>query len=226
MDGIYGWIRSIIGFLLFLAVLDNLIPGKNYQKYVRLFAGMATILLVARPLTGGLGLEEKIARVYEALVLQYEAKDLKKEILGMEKQRLGQIIGQYEQAVAEDLTYMARDMGFVVYGCRAKIGEEETEAEFGHVVRIEMQIGLGENEKGGITGGENQEEEGKAIGETAVVPVVVEEIKNIGEKEGQKEAADKGQQEKEYSAVGRLRRKIVSYYELEEDYVEIQVIEG
>ena len=97
MDGIYGWIRSIIGFLLFLAVLDNLIPGKNYQKYVRLFAGMATILLVARPLTGGLGLEEKIARVYEALVLQYEAKDLKKEILGMEKQRLGQIIGQYEQ---------------------------------------------------------------------------------------------------------------------------------
>ena len=55
---------------------------------------------------------------------------------------------------------------------------------------------------------------------------MVEEIKNIGEKEGQKEAADKGQQEKEYSAVGRLRRKIVSYYELEEDYVEIQVIEG
>lgn len=226
MEEVYGWVRSLIGFFLFLAVLGNLNPGKDYQKYIRLFAGMATILLVTRPLTGGLRLEEKIARFYEELVLQYEANDLKKEILGIEKQRLSQIIGQYEQAVAEDLAYMARDMGFDVYGCQARIAGEETAAEFGRVVHIEMQVGLGGNGDGGMAGEKRQEEGGDDLTAKAIAPVVVEEIKGIGEKGGQNEPVCKGQQETEYSAVGRLRRKIVSYYDLEEDYVEIQVVEG
>ena len=42
MEILYGWVRNITGYFLFLAVLDNLIPEKKYEKYIRLFAGMVT----------------------------------------------------------------------------------------------------------------------------------------------------------------------------------------
>ena len=45
---------------------------------------------------------------------------------------------------------------------------------------------------------------------------------NIGE--GNEEVSDF--QREEAVAVGKLRRKILSYYDLEEAYVEIQVVEG
>ena len=51
----------------------NLLPGQKYGKYIRLFAGMVLILLVAEPFTSGFDLEEVLARSYENLVLRWEA---------------------------------------------------------------------------------------------------------------------------------------------------------
>ena len=63
MEELYGWIRNLTGFFLFMSVTENLLPGKAYTKYIRLFSGMVLILLVLRPLAGDLRLDYLCVRM-------------------------------------------------------------------------------------------------------------------------------------------------------------------
>lgn len=230
MDGIYGWIRNLTGFFLFMSVIDNLLPNKKYGKYVRLFSGMILILLVLQPLTGSLRLEDKIAHYYESFVFRYQAEDLQSEILGIEKQRLTQMIAQYEHAVEQDVGQMAEDMGFSVRECSVTINGEEGTEQFGTVTGISLRISAEEPD------GERGLSDSQPI--APVEPVVIgepEESRQEMPQEEQENAPDQPQEAAEaYSRsrgqldaeVGKLRRKIASYYSLEEVYVEIQIVEG
>ncbi len=155
MERIYEWLRDLVGFFLFVSVIDHLLPGKAYQKYIRLFSGIVLILLVVQPFTGGLELEEMIARWYESFVFQYEASELDEDLLGIEAQRLADIISQYEEAVAMDVAQMAREEGLEVKGCQAAIAGDTEGADFGQVTGIRLELwkeGEGEETEGGAGG--------------------------------------------------------------------------
>ena len=77
MTAVYEWIRNLTAFFLFLSVMENLLPGQKYGKYIRLFAGMVLILLAVEPFTSGFNLDEVLARSYEDLVIRGEAGELK-----------------------------------------------------------------------------------------------------------------------------------------------------
>lgn len=224
MDAVYGWIRNLTGFFLFMSVIDNLLPNKKYGKYIRLFSGMILILLVLQPLTGSLRLEDRIAHYYESFVFRYQAEDLQTEILGIEKQRLSQMIEQYEHAVEQDVAQMAEDMGFAVIKCSVIIdGNEETE-QFGMVTDVSLNVSM-EGENAGETMEEVIEETTAWIGEIAPVePVVVGRAEAQEEERGVPDSYSKSRGQIDFE-VGKLRRKIASYYSLEEAYVEIQIVE-
>ena len=99
MTAVYEWIRNLTAFFLFLSVMENLLPGQKYGKYIRLFAGMVLILLAVEPFTSGFNLDEVLARSYEDLVIRGEAGELKEQLGATEQKRLGQILSQYEEAV-------------------------------------------------------------------------------------------------------------------------------
>ena len=235
MEDLYTWVGNITGYFIFLAVMSNLIPGKKYEKYIRLFTGMVAILLIMKPLTSRLRLEERLAHFYEALVFQYQSEDLKMEISEIGEQRLQQMISQYEEAAARDVKMIAEDMGLTVLACKVEIGREEGDRQFGMVERVRMEVCFNKDE-------ERREGEDNSTGEIGVwekaeiEPVIIRQAAsrkdnaelsaaekgNIGE--GNEEVSDF--QREEAVAVGKLRRKILSYYDLEEAYVEIQVVEG
>ena len=237
IEGLYGWLRNITCYILFMSILDNLLPGKKYGKYLKLFAGMVLILLVVQPFTGSLRLEDRIAHYYESFVFRYQADDLKQELLGMEEQRLEQMIAQYEEAVGQDLTLMAEDSGLAVLECRAAIERDQGTERFGMVQSVSMKVTLADEAfrtagPGGVQGIGGKE--AAIAGDTeenpdiSVSPVEKIEPVGIGEEEdtGTSRAEDRERQEEERTAVARLRRKIASYYNLEEAYVEIQIVEG
>ena len=99
MTAVYEWIRNLTAFFLFLSVMENLLPGQKYGKYIRLFAGMVLILLAVEPFTSGFDLEEVLARSYEDLMVRGEAEELKEQLGVSEQKRLGQIFSQYEDCL-------------------------------------------------------------------------------------------------------------------------------
>lgn len=255
VEELYGWIRNVTGYFIFMSVLDNLLPDHKYAKYIRLFGGMVLILLVFQPLTGSLRLEDRIAHFYETLVFRYEADDLKQELLGVEKQRLSQIIEQYEEAVGEDVRQMAEDMELKVYDCQVEISESEGSDAFGTVTSVRLAV-AGKTKENGEAAGRTADREANGGTDRELIeikPVTVEPAsgflnsgvadsgvtdsgvtnpgsRGAGDFENESSEAfldqSRRQQEETRAAVSKLRRKISAYYDLEEEYVEIQVLEG
>jgi len=211
MEAFYGWIRNIICYLLFISVIENLLPGKKYLKYLKLFSGMILILLIIQPIANGLRLEDKIARYYESFVFRYESDDLKNELLGMENKRLEQMILQYEEAIAMDLDRMVREEGVETVSCRVVIQSDQTHENFGQVESISL-----------LVCSEGQDGESPESLITSVEPVVIGPAATAA---GSSDV-NQGQRKQERLEVEKLQKKIVSYYDLEDEYVEIQFVEG
>lgn len=219
MDRLLNWIGNILFFLMFLTIIENLLPGKKYNRYIRLFAGMVLILLIAEPVVKGLHLEERMAYYFESISFQQDAKDLSKEILGVEKQRLSQIMDQYEQTVETDLNTLTVQMGYVPVSVQVTIDKDADSETYGTVVHIGMEV-------------EKQDMEEEALEKQAVQavsPVETVTVHVAGQEKVQEPAVIK-QQERERAGsesqgnreLEELRRKVESYYGLETGKVEIQ----
>ncbi len=217
MDGLLNWVGNILFFLVLITVSENLLPGKKYNKYIRLCAGMVLILLVVRPLTAGFHLEEQINRYFESFAFQQEARDLSKEILGIEQQRLGQIIDSYEQVVETDLDAMAREMGLVPVRTAAVIDRNRDSGDYGLVVRVEMEV---ESRTDGEDGGTCAVQAMNPVKPVETVNVKIRE--NREEREVEKDENEKEETSLQEEALEQLRRKVEGYYGLEAGKVEIK----
>lgn len=219
MAGLYSWVGNIAFYLIFITVVTSLLPNKKYERYLKLFTGMVLILLVLKPLTGSLRLEDKIAYYFESITFQNESEDLKKELLGMEQQRLRQMIGQYENAVAKDVEAMAEDMGFYPQNTDITIeGNQESQA-FGTVTHIRMQVSR-----------KPPDEEGAEALETEGASTQIDPVERIVAADGvepvQIGAGDSETAVRPDETLNRLRRKVEGYYGLETADVEIKLAEG
>lgn len=139
-ETVYEWIRNLAGYYIFLAVLEQLLSGKAYGKYVRFFAGVVLILLVLKPVIGGLRLEDALVREYESILFQYEAEDLQQELLGAEEERLSRMVESYEQSAARTVEELARADGYAVRECRVRIEGRSQEERFGQLLEISLKL--------------------------------------------------------------------------------------
>lgn len=212
MDGLYIWIRSVACYFLFMSALEQLLPSRKYVKYIRLFGGMILILLVFHPLVGGLHIEKKIAHYYEAFAFQEQANDLKQEILGVEAKQLSEIIRQYEETIAQNVREMAEENGMAVQSCEVKICREQERETFGQVQKIALHV--------------SRRQEKSDFEKQASVKIEDIEKIAVAQSEEAKEAVGSSVMNQQLlEEIQHLQKNIASYYDLEESYVEIRVME-
>ena len=217
MEKLFDWIRNITYYLIFITVVINLLPDKKYEKYIRLFAGMVLILLVLKPITGGLRLDDALAHYFEEISLKKEAGELTGKISAMDEKRLETMISGYEDAVAVDLKSMAETAGFDCRQAAAQIDKDQNSPTFGRVMSVSLILTpreAGEETKGGVS----IEKEAEPIKK-------VEEVEGVKIGETKSKKSENRRQE-ENSQLSGLRRRIIEYYDLEEQEIEIQVEDG
>lgn len=225
MEKLYEWIRNITYYLIFITVAVNLLPNKKYEKYIKFFTGMVLILLVLKPITGGLRLDDTLAYYFEAISLKKEAGELTGKFSKMEEQRLENMFAGYEEAVGVDLKSMAETAGFGCIQAKAEIDKDQESSMFGHVVRVSMILvpdGSGNGTEDTITVKEEAEPV-KKVQEVEGVKISANESESSDDK-GQDDVRNKKQEEN--SRLSGLRRRIAEYYDLEEQDIEIQVEDG
>ena len=141
MTAVYEWVRNITYYMIFITVVGNLLADSKYEKYLRFFAGIILILLVLKPLTGSLRLDERIAYLFESISFQKEADDFKEKLWGMEDERLERVMSTYEEAVAIDIRGMADTAGFSVRSVKVTIETDRDSPLYGHVTDLYMKLG-------------------------------------------------------------------------------------
>lgn len=154
MTAVYEWVRNITYYMIFITVVGNLLADSKYEKYLRFFAGIILILLVLKPLTGSLRLDERIAYLFESISFQKEADDFKEKLWGMEDERLERVMSTYEEAVAMDIRGMADTAGFSVRSVKVTIETDRDSPFYGHVTDLYMKLGR-QKEENAAGGGWN-----------------------------------------------------------------------
>lgn len=154
MTAVYEWVRNITYYMIFITVVGNLLADSKYEKYLRFFAGIILILLVLKPLTGSLRLDERIAYLFESISFQKEADDFKEKLWGMEDERLQRVMSTYEEAVAMDIRGMADTAGFSVRSVKVTIETDRNSPLYGHVTDLYMKLGR-QKEENAAGGGWN-----------------------------------------------------------------------
>ncbi len=69
---IYEWIENIAFYLVILVAVMQMIPQNSYQKYIRFFAGMILILMLAGPIFRIFGMTELQNTEYENAMREIE----------------------------------------------------------------------------------------------------------------------------------------------------------
>ena len=245
MEAVFQWVKSLAYYLILVSLLSNLIPNGKYDRYIRLFTGAVFILLVIRPLSGGLGLEEKMAYAYEKIRLKQDTSEFESRLWGMEKERTQQVIIQYEAAVAQDIKRMAFDAGLVCKEARAVIESDPENEKFGQVKGLSLVLERGGKDAGmaedtGLPGrtetsepenGQETSKEGENTPES-VEPVRIQvggedTLGGSGNSQAERAASETQSREerlirqKEQEAMYGFQRRLAVYYGLEEENIRI-----
>ena len=82
---IYEWMENIAFYLVILVAIMQIIPKNSYQKYIRFFAGMILILMLAGPLLKLFGMTELHNTEYQNAMREIEdAAGYMERIIGEE----------------------------------------------------------------------------------------------------------------------------------------------
>ena len=69
---IYEWMENIAFYLVILVAIMQMIPKNSYQKYIRFFAGMILILMLAGPILRIFGMTELQSTAYQSALQEIE----------------------------------------------------------------------------------------------------------------------------------------------------------
>lgn len=64
MDLLYEWIQNLVCYLVIFTAVLEVLPGKEYKKYIQFFAGLVLILLLVTPILKVTGMEQNFWEIY------------------------------------------------------------------------------------------------------------------------------------------------------------------
>ena len=140
MEVITHWAGNIVSYLVFLTVLTGLLPAHKYEKYIRLFAGCILLLIVLKPLTDGLRLEERLNYLFTSLSFENEAGELKREMDEIEVRRRNMVLSQYEAEASKEAVRVAAEAGFSVEKADVELEKDPESEQFASVRSVTVYV--------------------------------------------------------------------------------------
>ncbi len=76
---LYEWMRSLAYYMVLMTAVLQVIPNKEYKKYIQFYMGLIIVLLLCSPLIKVCGMEEQLFTLYKTNVYQLEIKELQEK---------------------------------------------------------------------------------------------------------------------------------------------------
>ena len=203
MEVITHWAGNIVSYLVFLTVLTGLLPAHKYEKYIRLFAGCILLLIVLKPLTDGLRLEERLNYLFTSLSFENEAGELKREMDEIEVRRRNMVLSQYEAEAS-------------VEKADVELEKDPESEQFASVRSVTVYVAGSE---AGMEAAE-QEDPSSMIEIEKISPI---EISLEQEQKQGEPAAAQAVSWMNGEKIWELQQRLASFYQVEADHVEVRM---
>ena len=174
MAELLGWVKNLAVYLIFSELLFQLLPHKRYRKYLRFFAGLILVLLVASPLLQAGGLEQRMLEVLDSLTSTTPSGEMEEIWEQAEAARSEGLSQEYQAVLQAQVETAAAAYGYQVASCSAEIVLEEGVADFGEIRRLSAVLTRGQ----GASSGQEEEiwVEPVQIGEAEASPAEEEDL--------------------------------------------------
>ena len=217
MEVITHWAGNIVSYLVFLTVLTGLLPAHKYEKYIRLFAGCILLLIVLKPLTDGLRLEERLNYLFTSLSFENEAGELKREMDEIEERRRNMVLSQYEAEASKEAVRVATEAGFSVEKADVELEKDPESEQFASVRSVTVYVAGSE---AGMEAAELEENQSSMIEIEKIPPI------EISLKQEQKQGEPAAAQAVSWmngEKIWELQQRLASFYQVEADHVEVRM---
>lgn len=221
MEVITHWAGNIVSYLVFLTVLTGLLPAHKYEKYIRLFAGCILLLIVLKPLTDGLRLEERLNYLFTSLSFENEAGELKREMDEIEVRRRNMVLSQYEAESSKEAVRVAAEAGFSVEKADVELEKDPESEQFASVRSVTVYVAGSEaGMEAGMEAAELEENQSSMIEIEKIPPI------EISLKQEQKQGEPAAAQAVSWmngEKIWELQQRLASFYQVEADHVEVRM---
>lgn len=103
---LYGWMKSLVIYLIFAGAVINLSPSGNYKKYIKFFTGIVAIIILMKPISYIFGFDES---TIEDSISNIESLSFKEEELDFEE-----MVDYYDMSLSEGIKIELCHRGFMV----------------------------------------------------------------------------------------------------------------
>lgn len=221
MEVITHWAGNIVSYLVFLTVLTGLLPAHKYEKYIRLFAGCILLLIVLKPLTDGLRLEERLNYLFTSLSFENEAGELKSEMDEIEVRRRNIVLSQYEAEASKEAVRVAAEAGFSVEKADVELEKDPESEQFASVRSVTVYVAGSEaGMEAGMEAAELEENQSSMIEIEKIPPI---EISLEQEQKQGEPAAAQAVSWMNGEKIWELQQRLASFYQVEADHVEVRM---
>lgn len=141
MDFLYDWVKSLAIFMILISIVRNLLPKSNYEKYLRLFTGMLTVLLVIKPFTGLLGVQENIDDLFSLDIYSQEMDAMKADFVQAGSGFEDSLISGYEEQMKKQIQLLLKEEGLEAAQIEFYVCMDETDKRYGSISRMDIYLG-------------------------------------------------------------------------------------
>lgn len=138
MGAFREWVQNLVVFLLFMTMVEQLIPDTKYRKYIRLTMGLVLILVLLTPLLKSMGMEEEIYRNFIKGNIQTSATDAR--VRGKIFDADSLFNEGYINLIYEEVRAYFDSNGMIVKYCELDVNEDSESEDYGKI--YSMQIGV------------------------------------------------------------------------------------
>lgn len=117
LNELMSYIQKMIIYTIFMSIILQIIPKKQYEKYIKFYMGLLLLLLLFVPMFKLLGTDKKMEQLYQS----YENQWVNNEDIEENKKI---IYKQYEESIGKELKEVLEKKGYEIQLVKAKVKQE------------------------------------------------------------------------------------------------------
>jgi len=133
-------VRNVCVFIILTSVINNLLNGSVYRKYIKVVSGLMITLVMLHPVMDVFSLGEKYICNLNNYMTKFSINNYGYEMSGFITDNNDRDIMYYSDMLKESLREFVKSKGYSLDECNFEINENVEDEHFGDILSIEFSI--------------------------------------------------------------------------------------
>ncbi len=167
MSFLYDTVKTIVFYLILVAIVMNLLGTSSYKKYVAMFTGMLLIYIMISPLMKVFNLATTMDYRTNEIYYKTDVKEFSMDISEGEEEQRKYILEEYKKKITDQISLHVVGKNLSIVQCNIEIQEDQSQSDYGTVTNVNLKLRE-------IREGQMDREE-SLIEKIVIDPIIIEE---------------------------------------------------